>query len=447
MPPSVPAIPNVTYVNVTINITEMNMIADAVERSVGQLTAALLAGSVEGEEYVVSSPMVSLLARRAAPSDLVNATFTPSGGNASTLAPGSPVVRLPSTIGHGDAALDVQLTSFGMNLRGYSPSAKTVCQGSPGSGSGLCFNGIASNSTTLTLRRGAEELTTANVSEPFILGFTIELPAGLDATSPLCYGPQAIARCQDTIRQQQAQLTRVLMRCRMQAKNQLWSGLSSTVGPRLELCKDYVLQANDTLNAEYTNCSNTPVSCNGRGNCTGGTGGLNGTGDICVCEEGWLGGQCDYRPACEYWDPTLGEFSTAGCTLSSFDPITGQVFCACNHLTEFSTVIQSILYSNEARRSTDESPKCYGTPAHPALTVADCSARIACCAVARRHLLHSVPVQPRPASKQLGRALYVAQQDECDHVGPLLPLPLPDARVAHGDAHPRRALAAQGLHA
>ena len=367
MPPSVPAVPNVTYVNVTVNVTEMNMIADAVERSVGQLTAALLSGSVEGEEYVVNSPLVSLFARRAAPSDLVNATFTPSGGNTSTLAPGSTVVRLPSSIGHGDAALDVQLSSFGTNLRGYSPSAKTICQGAPGSGSGLCFNGIASNSTTLTLRRGAEELTTANVSDPFILGFTIELPAGLEATSPYCYGPQAIAQCQDTIRQQQAQLTYVLMRCRMQAKNQLWSGLSSTVGPRLELCKGYVLEANDTLNAEYSNCSNTPVSCNGRGNCTGGTGGVNGTGDICVCEEGWLGGQCDYRPECEYWDPALGEFSTAGCTLRSFDPITGQVFCACNHLTEFSTVIQSILYSNEARPSTNDPPKGCEMLAHPCL--------------------------------------------------------------------------------
>ena len=67
-----------------------------------------------------------------------------------------------------------------------------------------------------------------------------------------------------------------------------------------------------------------------------------------MCEEGWHGGQCDFRPSCEYWDVDLLAFSSYGCQLDSYDTASGQVVCACNHLTEFSTLMQSAFTSNQS---------------------------------------------------------------------------------------------------
>ena len=61
--------------------------------------------------------------------------------------------------------------------------------------------------------------------------------------------------------------------------------------------------------------------------------------DTCTCDEGWHGGQCEFRPSCEFWDVELNAFSSAGCTLQSYDPSSGEVLCACNHLTEFGTIV------------------------------------------------------------------------------------------------------------
>ena len=195
----------INVVNVTVNATQMGGLSDAVQGGIDQLSKALLSESVAGEEYVVGSARLSLKAKRDTPSSLANSTIAASAPNSSD---GGAIVRLPNLVdAYGDDPVDVQLTSFGLNLRGYAPSAQSVCQeASPedsaqegstsaaGTVIGGCFNGVASNSTTLTLRRGDDELPTGNVSEPFILGFTISLPAGLAATSSTCYGRARLHR-------------------------------------------------------------------------------------------------------------------------------------------------------------------------------------------------------------------------------------------------------------
>ena len=368
--PSVPFIEVANVTNITINVTELGMLASTVERSIGLLSTALLAQAVNGEQNSVAGEKIALLVRRDTPSALANLTFTPGGTNASMFVEGDPIVTLPSTFDHGGDFLDVQLTSYalpsippvasahpmkpplvprgryGLNVRGYSPSARTICRSEA-----ECFNGIASNSTTLTLRRGSEELTTQNVSDPFLLTFKIAMPAGLSATSPTCTGPRDAALCNTTIGEIDQLLREYETNCtRTAARNKLWSdiGILSFPEQQFAQCMQNLGAYEATLLADKANCSNILAPCNGHGNCTGGTAeGVDSTGDVCVCDEGWHGGQCDFRPSCQYWDPELGELSTAGCTLQSYEPSTGQVVCACNHLTEFGTAFRAIINTNE----------------------------------------------------------------------------------------------------
>ena len=102
-------------------------------------------------------------------------------------------------------------------------------------------------------------------------------------------------------------------------------------------CEAQLVRAEADRDAQEAECNALPALCFGHGTCLR-------PSHVCQCDPSWGGPQCDndLSNACSYFNETSDYWASDGCTTQYLEIINvteGRVLCACDHLTDFATMV------------------------------------------------------------------------------------------------------------
>ena len=190
---------------------------------------------------------------------------------------------------------------------------------------------FASGVTAIELRDGEEVIKVENLRTPILFASKVTLPPGIDRNTSC--GHEADA-CNATFNELSAAADAKTAEC-----DELAAGarVSSRGQAKLNRCKAQMQKAERARDEQGDKCNAMPAPCYGHGICLR-------PDHVCQCEMNWGGPQCDMDTSftCSFYNTTSGYWSSNGCEpryLKFMNQTSGRVLCACNHLTDFATMV------------------------------------------------------------------------------------------------------------